>query len=155
MIVIKKKFNGPAADMGTIHKAVVDTNASLVKTYKNNVGDTVVVCEDEKSKESILPVLRNTINQDNYKIETPVSKLPSITIIDMLSNYSKVDLLERVKSQNTLKLPGIELNESNFKVIFTRAQVKNPDLFKAVVRVSEEVRAAIENSGMQIEHAKK
>ena len=55
-------------------------------------------------------------------------------------------LLEKVKSQNAAKFAGIELDEHNFKVIFTRAQVKNPNLFKAIVRVSEDVQNAIERS---------
>lgn len=147
VIVIKKKTNGPAADMDMIYNAAVESNAAVAKAYKNNVGDTVVVCEDEKSKESILPALEGTIDKDKFDIITPASKLPTIVIIDMSSNYSKSDLLERVKSQNSTKLSGIDLDENNFKVIVIRAQIKNRDLYKAVVRVSEEVRDAIEKGG--------
>ena len=144
VIVIKKKTNGPPADMDKIYKAAVDSNAAVAKAYTNNVGDTVVVCEDDKSKESMLPVLKNTM--ENYEVVTPASRRPTITVINMPSNYSKADLLERVKSQNASKFSGIELDEHNFKVIFTRAQVKNPKLFKAIVRVSEDVRYAIERA---------
>ena len=147
VIVIKKKGNGDAVDMDKVYKAAVHSNAAVAKAYKNTVGDTVVVCEDEKSKESILPVLEGSIDKNKYNIVTPVSKLPTVTIINMASNYSKSDLLLRVKSQNAARLPGIDINENNFKVIFTRAQVKNSDLFKAVVRVSDEVREAIEKGG--------
>ena len=150
VIVIKKKGNGPPADMDMIYSAAVDSNAAVAKAYKNTVGDTVVVCEDEKSRESILPVLEGSIDKDKFNIVTPVSKLPTITIINMSSNYSKTDLLNRVKRQNTAKLPGIDLDENNFKVIFTRAQVKNTDLYKAVVRVSEEVREAIDIAGNKL-----
>ena len=150
VIVIKKKVNGPAADMDMIYKAAVDTNAAITKAYKNNVGDTVVVCEDDKSKESMLPQLQNTIDTGKYNIVTPVSKRPTITITDMASNYSKSDLLERVKSQNQSRFSGIQLDEGNFKVIFTRAQVKNSDLYKAVVRVSDEVREAIDKLGNRL-----
>jgi hypothetical protein len=38
------------------------------------------------------------------------------------------------------------LDDRNFKIIYTKAQVKNPNLFKAVVRVGEDVRKAIDNA---------
>ena len=53
VIVIKKKKNGPSADMDAIYRAAVNTNAAVSKAYNNNAGDTVVVLEDEKSKQSM------------------------------------------------------------------------------------------------------
>ena len=144
VIVIKKKTNGPSASMDLIYDAAIELNAAVTKAYTNKVGDTVVVCEDEKSKEAMLPVLRNTM--ENYKVVTPASRLPTVAIIDMTSNYSKENLLQRVKSQNASKFAGVELDENSFKVVFTRAQVKNKNLYKAIVRVSEEVRSAIERA---------
>ena len=55
-----------------------------------------------------------------------------------------------MKSQNASKFEGIDLNEDNFKVIFYRSQVKNKDLYKAKVRVSEEVRKRIYNANNKL-----
>ena len=41
----------------------------------------------------------------------------------------------------------IVMNQSNFKVLFTRPHAKNAELFQAIVRVSNEVRAAIAAAG--------
>ena len=105
------------ADMDQIYQAAVDSNAAVSKAYKNHAGDTVLVCEDEQSKQSILPVLNDTMDKERFTVVTPASRLPSITIIDIASNYTKPDLLARVKSQNASKFQGIDLNETNFKLI--------------------------------------
>jgi hypothetical protein len=143
VVVIKKTKNGPPADMDKIYKAVVDTNAAVSKAYTNTAGDTVVVCEDEKSRESILPVLNDTMDKERFKVVTPKTRLPTVTIVDIASNYSKDDLLSRVRSQNASKFTGVDLDENSFKILFTKPQVKNTSLYKATVRVSEDVRRAI------------
>lgn len=147
VIVIKKKVNGPSADMDKIHQAAVNTNASVSNTYKNNCGDTVVVCENQESKDSLLPVLQNEIDNDRFTVVTPAERVPTITIVDMHREYSKEELLERVKSQNASKLSGVEVNGDTFKVLSIKKQVKNDKFFKAVVRVSNDVRHAIEHRG--------
>lgn len=146
VIVIKKKGNGPPADMNVIHQAAVDTNAAVSDAYKNNAGDTVVVCDDDQSKQSMLPILTEQMDKEKFDVVTPAHRLPTVSIIDIPHNYSKEELLERVKSHNTAKFAGIDLNEENFKVIYTRAQFKNKQLYKAKVRVSEVVRKVISNA---------
>ena len=100
--------------MDDIYKAVVDTNAAVSTAYTNPAGDTVVVCENAESKQLILPVLNDTMDKERYTVVTPKSRLPTVTIIDIASNYSKEDLRARVKSQNVSKFSGVELDEHNF-----------------------------------------
>ena len=150
VIVIKKKKNGPPADMDKIHKAVVDTNSAVSKAYTNTAGDTVVVCEDKDSRESLLPVLTESMDQERYKLVTPKSRLPTVTITDIASDYTKEDLLSRVKSQNASKFTGLDLSADSFKMIYTKPQKRNINLFRAVVRVSEEVRKAIHCAGNKL-----
>ena len=145
VIVIKKKGNGESADIEKIHQAAVNTNASVSNAYKNNCGDTVVVCENQESKDSLLPALQADIDSEHFDVVTPPQRVPTITIIDMHREYSKEDVLERVKNQNSSKFSGVEINEDTFKVLSIRKQLKNDKLFKAVVRVSNEVRHAIQH----------
>ena len=150
VIVIKKKVNGPSADMDIIYQAAVNTNAAVSKAYKNRTGDTVVVCDDEASKQSMLPILNEKMESDRFTVITPPPRRPTINIIDIPVNYSKEDLLDRVKSHNATKFTGIDLNADNFKIIFTKPQFKNNNLFKATVRVSEDVRKAISNASNKL-----
>jgi ribosome-associated translation inhibitor RaiA len=86
------------------------------------------------------------MDPEKFTVVTPVARRPTVTIIDIGSNYSKPELLARVKSQNASKFTGIELDENNFKIIFSKPHARNRDLYKAVVRVSDEVRKAISNA---------
>lgn len=147
VIVIKKKRNGPPADIEKIHQAAVNSNASVSNTYRNNSGDTVVVLENQASKDAILPVIEEEIDKEQFTVVTPKQRQPTITIINIEREYSKEELLKRVKEQNTWRFGSLEVNETNFKVIYMKKQFKNPALFKAVVRVSNEVRQSIDNSG--------
>ena len=130
VIVLKKKVNGVSADIEKIHQAAVNTNASVSNTYKNNKGDTVVVCDNQESKDSLLPVLQQEMDNTRFSVVTPAQRLPTITIIDMHREYSKEELLERVKSHNASKLSGVEVDADTFRVLYIKKQVKNDKLFK-------------------------
>ena len=150
VIVIKKKRNGPSADIEKIHLAAVNTNASVSNAYSNHCGDTVVVLENQESKDSLLPVLQQEMDSEQFEVVAPAPKLPTITIINITRDYTKEDLLERVKSQNASKFSGINIDETSFKIIYMRKHVRNDKLFKAVVRVSNEIRYAMEKAGDKV-----
>ena len=99
VIVLKKKKNGPPADINQVRKAAISTNAAISKTYHNNSGDTVVVLENNTSKEAILPVLEREIDQDSFSIVPIKERLPTITIVNIDQEYNKERLLELVKNQ--------------------------------------------------------
>ena len=150
VVVIKKKKNGPPADINQVREAAISTNAAISKTYHNNSGDTVVVLENNTSKEAILPVLEREIDQDCFSVVPIKERLPTITIVNIDQEYNKERLLELVKNQNTARFGDLDVNEENFKIIYMKKQFKNPDLFKAIVRVSCEIRSALEKSGDHI-----
>ena len=133
--------------MDNIRQAAIDTNSAISKAYKNNCGDTIVVCEDRISKDSMVPALNEAIDKDKFIVVTPASRQPTITIIDIACNHDRADLLERVKNQNANRFQGMDVNETNFKILFTRQQYRNKELYKATVRVSDEIRDAIKKGG--------
>ena len=147
VIVIKKKKNGPKHEIEKIHQAAVKTNASVSNAYHNNEGDAVIVLENQESRESMLPVIQDEIDPEQFTVVTPKQRQQTITIINIAREYTKDELLERVKSQNTWRFSGIDVNETNFKVIYFKKQFKNPEFYKAVVRVSNELRHRIEIAG--------
>ena len=146
-IVIKKKKNGPPADINKVHHAAVSTNTPVSKAYHNNAGDTVVVLENEASKNVMVPILEEQMDSDRFSVVAVKQRLPTISIVNIDREYTKEQLLERVQQQNTSRIGNIELDDDNFKIIYMRKQFKNPNLMKAVVRVSNELRYLIEKSG--------
>jgi hypothetical protein len=129
--------------MNKIKVAAVESSAAVIKTYTNGVGDTVLVCQNEASKQKLLPRV-NEVFKEN-KVSTPQSRLPTITILDIGSELTKDELFRIIKEQN--KDSGINFTEDNFRILFIKtikSHNQYPDTYQAVVRVSEDVRDALE-----------
>lgn len=148
IIVIEKKVGEEnpevhTQNMNKIKVAAVESAAAVLKTYRNGVGDTVLVCRNEASKQKLLPRV-NEVFKEN-KVSTPQSRLPTITILDIASNLNKDELFKTIKEQN--KDIGINLTEDNFNILFVKnikSHNQYPDTYQAVVRVSEDVRDVLE-----------
>ena len=127
--------------MSKLTKAAVQSSASVLKTYQNGVDETVLVCQNESSKQKLLPHVNDIFPQQ--KVSTPLPRLPTVTIKDIETNISKDDLLEAVQKQNRDNgLP--EVTAENFQIIFIKlvksTNERFPDTYHAVVRVSDEIR---------------
>ena len=155
VIVIENKTGEEAeiqkSNMDKLKKAAVQSSASVLKTYQNGVHDTVLICNDESSKQKLLPHITNIFS--DRKISTPASRLPTITIKEIESNISKAELLDAVQMQNR-DCGLVDITEDNFNILFIK-EVKSkspryPDTFLAVVRVSDQVRTLVKNAGNRI-----
>lgn len=153
LIVIGKPENEVSHDvkkqkMEELKKAAIQSKVALKKTYTNRSGETVVVCNSEKSKETILPHVNKLF--ESRKIDTPKPKLPTISIPFIQGQYKKEDLMEAIKNQN--EESGLLIDKGNAEVIFI-SPMKDQDnagFHQAVLRVSEEVREKIKSNGNRI-----
>ena len=145
VIVIKKNGTGEdgTVDRKIIRDAAVSSRAGVKSTYTNSQGHLVVVCENEAAKQRLVPNLKEKVK--DREIVTPAQRTPTIRITGMDEQHNADTILNYVREQNQDR--GIKIDENNFKVIHIRAHAKNPRLFQAVARVSNEVRAAIQNAG--------
>jgi hypothetical protein len=78
VIVIKNNNENEAThveNMTKLKDAVVQSSAAVVKTYKNGVKDTVLICQNEASKNKLLPHVNTIFPQ--HKVSTPQSRLPT------------------------------------------------------------------------------
>ena len=66
----------------------------------------------------------------------------------MEEEHSTETVLQLAKEQNRDK--GINIDAENFKVLFVRKHAKNANLFQAVVRVTNDIRVAIQNVGNKL-----
>ena len=129
-----------------VKNAAITNSAAVIKTYKNAVGSTVFVCENEKSKDTLLPHLSKVFQ--GQKILTPPSRQPTVTIVGIHDEVTSGELFDIVKEQNSSR--GINITTDNFKVIFIKAMNSSPGLFSAVVRVSDEIRDAFMSNGDRV-----
>lgn len=154
VIVIEKKEGEDSethtTNMSKLKDAAVQSSAAVLKTYKNGVQNTVLICRNEASKEKLLPHVNNIFTE--HKVSTPPSRLPTVTIKDIESNISKEELLESIQKQN--RDHGLtEVTVENFNILFIKkvnGYNHNPDTYQAVVRVSNEIRDTIKAAGNRV-----
>lgn len=103
----------------------------------------MLVVENEAAKTRLAANLREKLT--THDITTPASRMPTIRVTGMEQNFTPEQVFNYARDLNEDK--GIKINQSDFKVLFIRPQHKTPSLFQATVRVSNEVRAAIERAG--------
>ena len=155
VIVIEGKTGEEAEtqkiNMDKLKKAAIQSSASVLKTYLNGVQDTVLICNDESSKQKLLPHVTKIFS--DRKVSTPPSRLPTVTIKDIESNITKEELLDAVQMQN--RDSGLtNITVDNFNILFIKEiKSKNPrypDTFLAVVRVSDQVRTLLKTAGNRL-----
>ena len=143
VIVIDNDAQAHPIERKVLQDAAFTTGVAVSSTYQNKKGNTVVICESEAAKVRLVADLRERVK--DRQIKTPAQRLPTIHIAGMEENFPKERIFNDVKIKNKDK--GIHIDESNFKVLFTRPHAKNAELFQAIVCVSNEVRAAIAAAG--------
>ena len=145
VIVIKKSDTQPAVSRDTIQDAAQSSRVGVSSSYQNQLGDTVLIVEGDAAKDRLAANLREKVTHD---IVTPTARMPTIRITGMDNNHTTEDVFSLVKNQNQDK--GIDIDRSNFKVLFIRPHAKDAAKFQATVRVSNEVRASIDRVGNKL-----
>ena len=142
VLVVKKPADKPAVDRETIKQAVLSSRAAVSSSYVNKSGDTVMVLDNEAAKDRLAANIREKVN--NAAIVFPTARMPTIRITGMDENHTPAEVFTLAKNLNSDH--GITINENNFKVLFVRKHAKNANKFQATVRVSNEIRSAIQNN---------
>ena len=129
-----------------VTEAAVQVKAGVIRSMVNNAGQTVIVCDSEKSKKALLPHVEKVFHERNIK--TPNPRLPSITVPFIGKKYENEELLNVLARQNEDR--GIIFSEENTKVLFSAPMKNKPGYFQAVLRVSEAIRDRIEANGNRL-----
>ena len=133
--------------MDQLDKVARESKVSVKKTFTNKAGKTVLVMHNEKSKNVILPHVKELFNE--RKINTPKPRLPTISIPFIQGNYEKDELLTALKNQNEDN--GLVFDRDNAEIIFI-APMKNKDgdLYQAVLRVTDDLRGKIDSNNNRV-----
>ena len=154
LIVIEKPDEEVSRDekqetMNQLNKVARESKVAIKKTFTNKAGKTVVVCQNQKSKEAILPHVNRLFAE--RKISTPKPKLPTVSIPFIVGDYTKDDLVTALQNQNEGN--GMLFNHDNAEVIFIspmKHQDSDESLYQAVIRVSEDLRQQIKANGDRV-----
>ena len=123
-----------------VTKRAIRSKAGVSRSFTNRSGQTVFVCNSEKSKNAFLPHVEEVFT--NRKINTPKPRLPTISVPFIHGKYEKEELLNVLGQQNE----GIQFTRENTQVIFLTPMRNKDNLYQAVIRVSEDVRDKIKEN---------
>ena len=135
------------AKINEVTKAAIQHKAGVKRSFTNKSGQTVFVCGNAKSKDTLLPHVQKAFQ--TRKINTPKPRMPTISVPFIDENYTKGELLTVLRNQNEEE--GIMFNEQNTEVIFI-APMKDQEQerYQAVIRVSGTIRDRIKANGNRV-----
>ena len=147
LIVVEKQTEGePVTNEQTqemwseVAKRATKEKAGVKKSFTNKAGQSVFVCDSEKSKEALLPHVQDIFT--NRRINTPKPRLPTISVPFIHGKYTNDELLNVLRQQNDNN--GMVFSQDNAQVLFSAPMKDKDNLHQAVIRVSEKLRESIE-----------
>ena len=153
LIIVEKPEEEPSEQekkkqMDELKKAAIQSKAAIKKVFTNKSGRTVVLCNNEKSKDAMLPHVNKLFTTS--KVNTPTPKLPTISIPFIDGNYEKEELIAVLRNQN--EESGLAFDENNTQVMFISPMKDraNNGMYQAVLRVSDDIREGIKANGNRV-----
>ena len=132
--------------LAEITSAAIKEKAGIQRSFTNEDGRTVLVCNSEKSKKAMLPHVEKVFKE--RKINTPAPRLPTISVPFITRQYDNAELLRVLHQQNEDR--GIPFTEDDAKVLFSAPMKDKDGYFQAVLRVSENTRSRVEANGNRL-----
>ena len=94
-LVIKKTND---VEQSRIQETLIQNKIQVAESFKNRVGDLVVVCDTTEEREAVKDMV--TMTSSNTEMITPNGRRPAITIVGLSKEYSKDEIMEMLVLQN-------------------------------------------------------
>ena len=151
--VVGKKRNSTlciknGADLKVVENIAVENSIQISNTTVHDKGDLFINMPSKQNRDKLAPLLTNY----GVKIENIVEiegKLPTVSVNDVTCFENNEQFIDKVRKQN----PDINVkmeNGSTFKVVFTRKSKEGNNKCQVVIRVSEDIRDSMKQSGNRI-----
>ena len=146
MVVIKNDEHGSPINKAILETKCVQNKISIVNTMQlKKSKDTAVILNSKKDADALMKQLAQTSPQ--HSTSSVATKLPRITVVGLERNYSKSELKDMVSSQNsgiyTLVNSASDDEDKKIDVLAVVPLKNNPNLYKAIIRVSNLIRSII------------
>ena len=148
---ISKDSNGNSVNMESMEKICIENGISVHKTFNMQKSESTGIVLNSKSDADLLKQ-KLTNNLPLHKIEEVAAKMPTIAVVGLQREYSKEELISMIKRQNTGICSLFELSENNpqdqvMNILAIKPLRNKPDVFKAIIRVSNVIRSIISKQG--------
>ena len=133
-----------------VEKAIMVNNIAVSQSYKNSVGDLVVVCDTEDKRNELKDLVASA-NQD-IVMNTPVEKRASITIVGLQQEYNKDEIIQMLVLQNGFIKGFTNSNDikKHIEIFAVRPLKNNPARFQVFASVSTILREGFLHFGNKV-----
>ena len=135
-----------------IEKSVMDNGLQVSSQFVNKKGDQVFVLPSQSAREKLKHELVSSgIPID--KVAEPKQKYPAISVVGIPSHFdkdSKESLFNTLLKQNPGIVDLVRKETSVFEILMIKPLRKNPNIKQAIIRLSDDIRLTIKNSGERL-----
>ena len=146
LLVVDKDIKLQCKD---IEKSVTSNGLQVSGQYVNKKGDHVFVLPSQAAREKFKNELLASGIPTN-KVAEPKQKYPAISVVGIPGNFdkdSKGALLDSILKQNPCIADLAKIDNAVFEILVIKPTKKNPNINQAIIRLSDNIRHAIKNSG--------
>jgi hypothetical protein len=123
----------------------VENGISVTKSYKNNSGELVVVCDNNNSRDKLQNIIAT--KDENIVMKQITKKKPSVTIVGLSKKYNNEEVINLLVTQNQHLKQFSTVNNINEHIEIhdikpTRAK---ESVFQVFASVSEVLRKGLKN----------
>ena len=129
----------------SVEKAIVENSIPVTKSFKDNSGNLVVVCDTTDSRDKLQNIIATT--SGNIEMKSVTKKKPSITIVGLSKKYTKEEVVTQIVSQNQYVKHFSTINDINqhIEVHDVKPTRSKPNVFQVFASVSEVLRKGFRN----------
>ena len=134
-------------ELETVDQIISENSIHVDKLYQSKSGSTVFVCPTEDDRKNLSEKL--LVKFPSVKTSIPTERLPTIGIANLTTAYKESELSDVI----LLAHPDIKAyveNGDSFQVLNVKRHRKNENKYQATIRVSTNIRRAIELKGDRI-----
>ena len=150
-MTIGKDSNGNSVNLEKMEKICVENGISVHKTFSMQKSESTGIVLNSKSDAELLKVKLNN-DLPLHKVEQVATKIPAITVVGLQREYTKDELLSMIKKQNSgictlFELSSASSEDQVMNVLAIKPLKNKPEVFKAIIRVSNVIRSVISKQG--------
>ena len=137
--------NAHNANNDSVEKVIMDNAIPVTKTYKNNAGNLVLVCDNIDTRDKLKEKIASS--NEEIRMKEVSNKRPSITIVGLSKCYKKEEIISQMVSQNLFVKHFSMANdiEDHIEIFDVKPLRSNNTVFQAFASVSNALRIGLKN----------
>ena len=142
--------DGRVVSQGTLDKLLIENGVQVKKTIITNSKETRLILPDKMASGRVMKMFAEKL--PNHTVTEIKPRMPVVNVVGLPTDYTtnESELINIIKFQNPGLTDLIEKDSTAFQVLGIKPLKKATSIFKATIRVSDEVRAAIASQGDRV-----